>query len=73
MVIHELATIRAWKRGSASTSISINCLGALGLSYCGYTKRSVLGAICPDIFSLSSIIIIIILLRNYKSTSNCVY
>ena len=41
----ELMTIRAWKRGSAGTSISINCLGASGLSYCGYPKRSVPGAI----------------------------
>ena len=40
----ELMTIRASKRGSAGTSISINCLGASGLSYCGYPKRSVPGA-----------------------------
>ena len=41
----ELVIIRAWKRASAGTSISINCLGARGLSYCGYPKRSVPGAI----------------------------
>ena len=45
----ELVIIRAWKRGSAGTSISI-CLGALGLSYCAYPKRSVPGALCPEIF-----------------------
>ena len=49
----ELMTIRAWKRGSAGTSISINCLGASGLSYCGYPKWSVPGAIIwRNIFAL---------------------
>ena len=67
----ELVTIRAWKCGSAGTSISINCLCALDLSYCDYPKRSVPGAICPEIFF--SLFYIIILFRNYKSTSNSVY
>ena len=53
----ELMTIRAWKCGSAGTIISINCLGASGLSYCGYPKRSVPGAIFWRNILLSSIFI----------------
>ena len=72
----ELMTISAWKRGSAGTSISINCLGASGLSYCGYPKRSVPGAIFGEIFLLFYIIVLrnlyILILANFSvKTKNC--
>ena len=68
-------TIRAWKRGSAGTSISINCLGASGLSY---LKGAFLGHIFALFYIYTNfvektfLLSYIIILRNFSvKTKNC--